>query len=390
MIRRRICVVTGSRAEYGLLTGLIKEIAADPRLELQMLVTGMHLEKKFGLTYHQILKDGFKITAKVPMGLKGDTDSMITAAAGRAVIGFSKILGRLRPDIVVVLGDRFETLSIALATTLMRIPLAHIHGGEVTEGAYDDIIRHAVTKMAHLHFVTHEKNAERIIQMGEESSRIFNVGAPGLDNIHRLSLLSQRELEKRIDFKLDEQTALVTFHPVTMQKGSAKKQVQELLLALKKLGIRCLFTMPNADPENSVIRREIKVFVKTFKDRSKAVESLGSLRYLSLMQYVALMVGNSSSGIIEAPSFKLPVVNIGDRQKGRLRAANVIDVPNHSDAIIRGIKKAYSLKFRQRLKNLKNPYGEGIASERIKEKLKSISLEGLYMKPFIDYGVRHG
>ncbi|MBF0594717.1 MAG: UDP-N-acetylglucosamine 2-epimerase (hydrolyzing) [Candidatus Omnitrophica bacterium] len=382
MKKRKICVVTGSRAEYGLLAGLMKEISADSALELQVVVSGMHLEARFGMTVNQIISDGFKIAARVPMRLTADTDPVITAAAGRGVAGFARAFDRLSPDIVVVLGDRFETLAAATATTLMRLPLAHIHGGEVTEGAYDDIIRHAVSKMAHLHFATHAEHARRIVQMGESPERVFNVGAPGLDNIRQLPLLTREALEKELSFKIGDHTALVTFHPVTMQKGAAGRQVQILLAALEKAGLRYLFTMPNADPENQIIRLKIRSFVKSRSD-AKAVESLGSLRYLSLMKYAAVMVGNSSSGIIEAPSFQLPVVNIGDRQKGRLRAANVIDVPDDAKKILQAILQAASSRFRKSLSTLKNPYGDGHTAPRIRDILKTVSIEGLTMKPFV-------
>lgn len=382
--RRSICVVTGSRAEYGLLYGLMRQINNDSGLILKVVVTGMHLERRFGLTYRQILKDGFCIDAKVHMGLVADTDVIITSSAGRALKELGRVFARLRPDIVVLLGDRFEILAAAVAATLMRLPIAHIHGGEITEGAYDDIIRHSITKMAQLHFVTHADHARRVIQMGESPRRVFTVGALGLDNIKNLHLLPLEELERNLGFRLGGDVALITFHPVTLQKGAAERQVKHLLSALEKSGLRCIFTMPNADPENEVIRREILKFVARKGGLAKAVNSLGSLHYLSLMRYVALMVGNSSSGLIEAPSFRLPVVNIGDRQKGRLRAANVIDVPDDADKIVRAIRHALSTDFRGHLKNLKNPYGDDNTALRIKKVLKRVSLRGILIKPFQD------
>ncbi len=384
MTRRKICVVTGSRAEYGLLSGLMKEIAEDPALELQVVVTGAHLEPRFGMTVRQIVKDGFKIAARVPMGLKADMDVAVAAAAGQAVRGLGTAFSRLSPDIAVVLGDRFEILAAAMAATLMRCPLAHIHGGEVTQGAYDDAIRHAVTKMAHLHFASHPAHARRIIQMGEPPQRVLNVGAMGVDNIRCLPLLSREALEKELSWRIGDDSAMVTFHPVTLYKGQARAQVSAMLAALQRSGLRCLFTMPNADPENHVIRREILSFVKRHSARAVVFESLGTLRYLSLMKYVAVMVGNSSSGIIEAPSFSLPVVNIGDRQKGRLRASNVIDCRDTETAVLRAIRQALSVRFQGKMQGMKNPYGDGLAASRIKRILKHVPLKGLIVKSFND------
>ncbi len=382
--KRKVCIVTGTRADYGLFLGLLREVQQSSRLELQVIATGAHLEKRFGMTCRQIESDGFPISACVPMGLTTDTDIGITLSAGKALGGIGKAIARLSPDIVVLLGDRFETLSAAAAATLMRTPIAHIHGGEVTEGAYDEVIRHSVTKLAQLPFVTHAEHARRGIQMGGFPSRVFNVGAPGLDNIRMLPLMNKVELEKNIDFRLGPDVVLVTFHPVTMQKGAAGGQIRIVLNALEKAGVRCVFTMPNADPENGVIRREILQFSKRKGDAVRVLETLGSLRYLSLMKYAGAMVGNSSSGLIEAPSFRLPVVNIGDRQKGRLRAANVIDVANDTGMISQAIGRALSSEFRSSIRTLKNPYGDGRASMRIRKVLETVSLEGLCMKPFFD------
>ncbi|NTV28849.1 MAG: UDP-N-acetylglucosamine 2-epimerase (hydrolyzing) [Candidatus Omnitrophica bacterium] len=383
-VPRKICVVTGSRAEYGLLWRLMAAIKSDRALALQVVVTGTHLEKRFGSTYRQILADGFKISAKVPMGLDADTDLAVTCSAGEAVAGLGREFARLRPDIIVLLGDRFEILAAAVAATLMRLPVAHIHGGEVTEGAYDDTMRHAVTKMAHLHFVTHPEHARRVVQMGEDPRRVFVVGAPGLDNIRELSLLDKKALEKELKFALGPDTAMVTFHPVTLQKGEAGRHIRCVLDALGRSGLRCIFTMPNADPENTIIRRAILDFVRKKGADAKAVASLGSLRYLSLMQHVAVMVGNSSSGLIEAPSFMLPVVNIGDRQKGRLRAQNVLDAADNADAILAAIHKAVSPRFVASLRGLSNPYGDGRAAPRIKNVLKKTALKSLLLKQFRD------
>ncbi|MFH1582028.1 MAG: UDP-N-acetylglucosamine 2-epimerase [Pseudomonadota bacterium] len=385
---RKICVVTGSRAEYGLLYWLLKEIDQDKGLILQTVVCGMHLSARFGLTYKQIVKDGFKISAKVKMDLSSDQDESIARATGTAMAGFANAFKKLKPDIVVLLGDRFEILAAANAATLMRIPIAHIHGGEVTEGAYDDAIRHAITKMAYLHFAAHKDYARRIIQMGEDPKRVFNCGAPGLDSIRGLKLLSKKQLEKDLGFKLGKDVALVTFHPVTMEKGTAICHIKNLLKALDVSGLRMIFTMPNADAENKVISSMIMKFVKNNPDRACAFISLGQLRYLSLMKEVGLMAGNSSSGILEAPSFKLPVVNIGSRQDGRLKPINVIDCRGDMRSILAAIRCALSANFLSEIKNVRNPFDGGSSSKKIKNVLKHFRLTSP-RKAFLDLKVKY-
>ncbi|MFA5839229.1 MAG: UDP-N-acetylglucosamine 2-epimerase [Candidatus Margulisiibacteriota bacterium] len=380
---RKICVVTGSRAEYGILSGLMHAIKNDRELILQAVVAGMHLEPKFGLTYKEILKDGIKISAKVPMALNSDSDEAITHSVGLAVSGFGKVFKKLKPDVVVVLGDRFEILAASVAAMLFRIPIVHIHGGEITEGAYDDSIRHAITKMAYLHFVSHAEYGQRVIQMGEDPTRVFNFGAPGLDNLKKLKLLSKTELENQLGFTLGQDVALVTFHPVTLEKGSAKVQIDNLLLALSKSGMRIIFTMPNADNENDSIIRAIDKYIQSSHGLAKGFQSLGQLRYFSLMQHVGMMVGNSSSGIIEAASFRLPVVNVGDRQKGRLKPANVIDVAASWESILKGVAKAQSPQFIKSIAGLTNPFWHGNVSSKIKNKLKTYDFSNI-KKRFID------
>lgn len=375
--KRKICVVTGSRAEYGLLYWLMKSIKEDRGLLLQVIVTGTHLEKRFGDTYRQIMKDGFKIDARVPMDLNSDSERGIIKSCGKALAGFADALERLKPDVVVILGDRYEMLMAATAALLSRLPIAHIHGGEVTQGAYDDSIRHAITKMSYLHFVSHGSYAKRVISMGEDPKRVFNFGAPGLDAIKNLNLLSKNALERHLGFKLGKDTAIVTYHPVTLEKGSADFQTAELLKALKQSGLRAVFTSPNADAENKVITSKIKAYIKNDNGRSILVRSLGQLKYLSLMKHAGLMIGNSSSGIIEAPSFKLPVVNIGSRQKGRLRAKNVIDSESNSRAVTIAIRTAVSSRFINSLQGMTNPFGRGDASKKIKAVLKSAKLNEL-------------
>lgn len=378
--KRKICIITGSRAEYGLLYPLMKEIKKDHSLILKIIATGTHLEKKYGNTYNQIEKDGFRIDSKVYMSLKSDKDREIISSCSMALKGFGNTLNILSPDIIVLLGDRFEILMAAVAATIMRIPIAHIHGGEVTLGAYDDAIRHAITKMSYLHFVAHEGYRKRVIQLGEEPKRVFNFGAPGLDNIRSLKLLDKQSLEKQIGFKIDDKTAIVTFHPSTLEKGQAIFQVTNLIEALSETDLRIIFTLPNADQENSIISNKINSFIRRNLERSKMFQSLGNLRYLSLMKYAKVMIGNSSSGIIEAASFKLPVVNIGCRQNGRIRPKNVIETDYKKSSIKRGINRATSAAFADSLKDLENPFGNGEASIKIKKKLKSIDLSNIQKK----------
>lgn len=373
--RRKICVVTGSRAEYGIAYWLMREIESDPALRLQVIVTGMHLEKKFGFTYREIETDGFSIDAKVDMRLVSDNDEAIAKSMALAVAGLASAYKRLSPDIVVLLGDKLEILAAASAALISRIPIAHIHGGEITEGAYDDSVRHAVTKMADLHFVACGEYGRRVIQMGEDPGSVFNFGAPGLDNIRRTKLLDKSKLGKELGIEICEDLALVTFHPVTREKGMAKANIRNLLRALDKVKLRIIFTMPNADAENNVIFQEIKRYVRRNRKTARMFCSMGRVKYLSLLRYCRLMIGNSSSGIIEAPSFALPVVNIGTRQKGRVTARNVINTAENAESIRQAIEKAMSGRFRLSLRGLKNPFGSGTASKKIKDVLKRCDLD---------------
>ena len=384
---RKIAVVTGSRAEYGHLYWIIRGIHEDPELELQLIVTGMHLSPEFGLTVKEIEKDGFPIADKIEMLISSDTETAIATSMGLGMIGFAKAYERLKPDILVVLGDRFEILSAVAAAVPFRIPVAHIHGGEATEGVIDEPIRHAVTKMSHIHFTATERYRKRVIQMGENPKNVFCFGAPGLDNVSKLALLSREELSKELEFPYDRKIGVVTYHSVTLEKDTAGLQISELLNALQYIkDIYWIFTQTNADTSGRIIIKMINDFIKKNPDRGKAFVSLGQLRYLSLLKNVVVMVGNSSSGLIEAPSFELPVVNIGDRQSGRVRGQNVIDVPECKEgAIIHAIEKALSPEFKNSLKGIKNPYWNGYVSEKILEKLKKINLdEKLIKKKFID------
>ncbi|MDH4262378.1 MAG: UDP-N-acetylglucosamine 2-epimerase [Spirochaetia bacterium] len=384
MTRRKICIVTGTRAEYGLLFWLMKEIDADSELQLQLLVTGMHLSPEFGLTYKEIEKE-FKIDKKIEILLSSDTSIGISKSMGLAQISFAEAYEELKPDIVVVLGDRFEIFSAVSAAMIARIPIAHIHGGETTEGAFDEAIRHSITKMSHLHFVATEEYRKRVIQLGEAPNRVYNFGAPGLDNILNLQLLEKSKFEESISFKLGGKNILVTFHPVTLEKATSKDQFQELLNALDALhDTRLIFTKANADTDGRVINEMIDDYVATNKHKATAFTSLGQLRYLSALQFVDAIVGNSSSGLTEAPSFKIATINIGDRQKGRIKSASVIDCQPVKVDILKSFEYLYSLKFQTILKNVENPYGKGGASKKIFSILKKCSLYQVLKKPFYD------
>lgn len=383
---RKIAVITGTRADYGLLYWIIKCINEDPGLELKLIVTGMHLSPEFGLTVQEIEKDGFPISERVDMLLSSDTEKAISTSMGLGTIGFAGAYERLCPDIILLIGDRFESLSAAVASVPFRIPIAHIHGGESTEGAIDEQIRHALTKLSHIHFTATEKYRERVIQMGEAPDRVFCFGAPGLDSIRRLRLLDSRELAEALGLPEDKKLGVVTFHPATLETGNAGEQAQELLSALA--GFKDVFwilTLPNADTGGRAIIKKHEEFTAENPGHARCFSSLGQLKYLSLLRHASVMVGNSSSGLLEAPSFGLPVVNIGNRQEGRIRAANVIDVKEpRRGPIKKGIEKALSDEFRSSLSGIENPYGKGETSDRIVEVLRCISIEGLVKKRFND------
>ncbi len=369
MQKRRICVVTGSRAEYGLLSAVMMEINNDPVFSLQVIATGMHLSPEFGLTYKAIEEDGFQIDLKVEMLLSSDTPVGIAKSIGLGVSGFADALNSLKPDLVILLGDRFEILAAAQAALVARIPLAHIAGGDTTEGAFDEAIRHSITKMSHLHFVTNNAAARRVHQLGENPDHIFTVGSPGIDQIKRIRLLDRKELEEKLAFKLKKRNLMVTFHPVTLDTLPTNVQFQELLSALSGLGsdIGLIFTKPNADTDGRIIAEMIDNFVAA-NHHAKAFTSLGQLLYLSTMAQVDVVVGNSSSGLYEVPSFKKATVNIGDRQKGRLQASSVINCRPETADIIRAIKKAFAMDC----SNAVNPYGDGNSAQKIVASLKTI------------------
>lgn len=373
-MRKKICFVTGSRADYGLLYPLLKKIRGEGEKEfdLKIIATGMHLSREFGSTYKSIKRDGFKIDAKVKMHIFGDSAVDITKSTGQGMVGFADVFNKIKPDMVVLLGDRFEILSSAVAAFFARIPVAHIHGGEMTIGALDDAMRHAITKFSQLHFTSTEVYRRRVIQLGESPKRVFNTGALGIDNIKKMKLLNKSELEKELGIKIKGKTALVTFHPVTLEDKTAGPQFKELLAALSELKeLKVIFTKPNADIGGKIIIRLIDDYIKNNPGKAVGFISLGQLRYLSLIRFVNVVVGNSSSGIIEVPSFNKPTVNIGDRQKGRIKADSVIDCQPRKEDILRALKRTFSPEFRSFCKTVKNVYGNGNAAGRIYKVLKS-------------------
>ena len=384
----KVCIVTGSRAEYGLLRWVMDGIRETTGFELQVIVTGMHLSPEFGLTYKEIEKDGFLIDRKVEILLSSDTPAGLAKSMGLGLIGFGDVLQQLQPDLMLVLGDRFEIFSAVSAALVARIPVAHLHGGESTEGAFDEAIRHSITKMSHLHFAATEDYRNRIIQLGEDPEHVFNVGAPGIDNIKRLKLLGRDALEDELSFKLGGRNLLVTFHPVTLEKATAGHQFKQLLEALDDLqGTHIIFTRPNADTDGRMIIEIMEDYVSRNKETVIAVSSLGTLKYLSAMKYMDGVVGNSSSGLIEAPGFSVGTINIGDRQKGRIRAKSVIDCEPNTIAIKKAFQKLFSSEFQRELMNVENPYGKGGAAKQIVDILKGIDRANLLKKKFHDIKV---
>ena len=384
MRKKKICIVTGSRAEYGLLYWLIREVKIDQNLKLQLIATGMHLSAEFGSTYKEIEKN-FKIDKKIDMHLSSDTTEGISKSMGIAQRSFSEAYNELKPDIIVVLGDRYEIFSAASAAMVSRIPIAHIHGGEATEGSIDEAIRHCITKMSHLHFTAAEEYSKRVIQLGEHPSKVFKVGGMGIENIKRLKLLSKENLEKKIDFKLNIKNILISFHPVTLEKDTSKKQFLEILEAIDDLkDTNIILTKTNSDTDGKIINSMIDEYVAKNKDKSISITSMGQLNFLSALQHIDFIIGNSSSGLLEAPTFKIGTINIGDRQKGRIKAKSVIDCSPNKKSIKDAIKKVYSTEFQNLLKNVKNPYGDGCPSQTIVKILNSVSLDDLLKKSFFN------
>jgi UDP-hydrolysing UDP-N-acetyl-D-glucosamine 2-epimerase len=381
----KICIVTGTRAEYGLLKPLIEKISADDYFTLQLLVTGAHLSPEFGLTYRQIEADGFKIDAKVEMLLSSDTAEGITKSMGLGMIGYADALKQLSPDLLVILGDRYEMLAVASTALIFRIPITHIHGGELTEGAYDDSIRHAITKMSALHFTSTEAYRQRVIQLGEQPDNVFNVGAIGLDNFRSLKLLSKREIEEDLNITFNQFNYLVGFHPETLSNYSVEAQFDALLQAIdKERDSFFIFTKANADNNGRIINQMMEAYVKKHPEKSALFASLGSVRYLSVMKQVTAVVGNSSSGIVEAPSAQTATINIGDRQKGRIQAESIINCNANKEDITSAFNIAKSEEFRKKIEDVTNPYGNGTASTQIMKILRSLSPDRLSHKTFYD------
>jgi GDP/UDP-N,N'-diacetylbacillosamine 2-epimerase (hydrolysing) len=383
--KRKICVVTGARADYGLLYELMKEIKDDPDLELQLIATGMHLSLEFGLTYRKIEEDGFTINEKVEMLLSSDTPIGIANSIGLGVIGFADVFARLKPDILVVLGDRYEIFAAAQAAMAAKIPIAHIHGGETTGGAMDEAMRHAITKMSHFHFTAAEPYRQRVIQLGELPDRVLNFGAPGLDNLENTNLLDRDDFERAIEFQLGALSFLVTYHPVTLSAEGPEKPFKELLGAIDHFSeAKIILTKANADASGRIINQKIDDYAQRNPLRAKVFTSMGQLLYWSAMKNVDIVIGNSSSGLIEAPILKKTTVNIGQRQSGRLRADSVIDCEEKEQAIVSAVEKGLSPEFKSMLKNVASPYGKGNVSLKIKDYLKKVSLQNVLMKQFYD------
>lgn len=381
---RKICFVTGTRAEYGLLSRLMRLVKEDKDLQLQVIATNMHLMPEYGETYKEIEKDGFTIDKKVYMHKPSDDAHGIISSMAEEMQGMNDALSELKPDILVLLGDRYEILVAAQVALIHRVPIAHIHGGEVTEGAFDDAIRHSVTKMSSLHFTSCEEYRHRVIQMGEHPSRVFDVGSLGVENIKAVPLMTKDELEASLDFKIDTQTILVTYHPVTLG-GDPAKDIREFLDALDQFkDLKVIFTMPNSDTGRDAIALAVENYVEKHSNRAKAYTSLGLKRYLSTLQFVKAAVGNSSSGIIEVPSFGIPTLNIGDRQKGRLASKSVVNCGTSKDEVIAGLKLCLSEEMQKAAKTYENPYAKPDTANLIYQELKNVELAGLNLKTFYD------
>jgi len=392
-LKSKICVYTSCRSEYGLLHGVMQKIQVSDALRLQIIVSGMHLSPEFGMTIEEIRTDGFEPDENIEILLSGDTPTAICKSMGLALIGYGDALQRLTPDILVVLGDRFETFCMAAAAQVCRVPMAHIHGGETTEGAFDEAFRHAITKMAHLHFASCDAYRRRIIQMGEAPDRVFNVGSLGVENIRSTPLMGRGELAESIGFDLENPYFLVTFHPVTLEQSTSKVQFQALLDALDAFPkVNVIFSKANADTDGRGINRLIDDYAEQNPKRSLAVTSLGMKRYLSAMKFCAAVIGNSSSGIVETPSFKIPSINIGDRQKGRIQAASILNCSPEPKAIRQTIEQALSPNFQKILSSISNPYDRPGTCAAIVKSLEMTDISGITKKTFynIDFPVDSG
>ncbi len=378
---KKICIVTATRAEYGLLKPVIEKIYKSEMAELKLVVTGMHLSPEFGLTYREIEEDGYPIDQKIEMLLSSDTPTGITKSMGIALMGFADYFSVNRPDIVVILGDRYEMLMVASAAMIARIPIAHLHGGEKTEGAVDEAIRHSITKMSQLHFTATEEYRRRVIQLGEQPDRVYNVGALGVENARKVDLLSKEELERQIGFHFSEPTIMVTYHPVTLEMLTAREQFADILSVIDShKEISVIFTKANADTDGRIINQMIDEYVRENSDRCAVYTSLGQRRYLSTLQYVDAVLGNSSSGLVEVPSFHIPTINIGDRQRGRVCAKSVIHCRNTVREIEEALHMALSAEFRKSLTIMQNPYEKEGTSDKIVAIITNVLDNGIEMK----------
>lgn len=379
---KKIAVFTGSRAEYGLLFQLMKRIQSSQSLDLQIIASGMHLSPEFGLTYEQIEKDGFSIDKKVEMLLSSDTSLGVVKSMGLGLISYGEALEELKPDMLVILGDRYEAFAMASACLILKVPVVHLHGGEITQGAFDESIRHAITKISSLHFTSTEQYKKRVIQLGERPERVFNVGGLGIENIKQLELLNKKDFEKSIDFELGQRNLLVTYHPVTLEENGALQEFDYLLQALNQLeATKIIFTMPNSDNNSRAIIQIIENYVNSNKDKACCFTSLGQLRYLSALKHVTAVAGNSSSGVIEVPSFEIGTLDIGDRQKGRIKGESVVECLPTLDSISDGLNEVLSSNY----KGIVNPYDAGIdASKVIVDELTKAEPSSLIRKPFYD------
>ncbi len=388
-MRNKICIVTGTRAEYGLLKPLIDKVYKSKEFELQLTVTGMHLSPEFGLTYKEIEQDGYPIISKIEMLLSSDSAVGITKSMGMAMLGFADFFQSNKPDILVILGDRYEIFAAAAAAMAANIPIAHIHGGELTEGVIDEAIRHSITKMSHIHFTSTEEYRRRVIQLGEQPQSVYNVGALGIENIKEMKLLDKSSLEEALDFRFRKQTIMVTYHPVTLENETSEEQFKNILDVInenKKISV--IFTKANSDMNGRIINQMIDDFVSRNKERCAGYTSLGQLKYLSALQYCKAVVGNSSSGIIEVPSFGIPTVNIGDRQRRRLHAKSVISCRNEKEEIAAALQKALSDEFINEIASVKNPYEGQHTSDKIFKIINKALCSGINIKKkFYDIGV---
>ncbi|WP_433901929.1 UDP-N-acetylglucosamine 2-epimerase [Sphingobacterium puteale] len=385
---KKICIVTATRAEYGLLKPLMHKLQESDQFELQIVVTGAHLSPEFGLTYQFLEQDGFHIDEKVEMLLSSDTATGIVKSMGVGMIGYAETFSRLSPAAIVILGDRYEMLSIASAAAIFNIPVIHLHGGEITEGAYDDAIRHAISKLSKLHFTSTEEYRRRVIQMGEQPNKVYNVGAIGLDNITTMDLLSKEQLEKDLGIRFKRYNYQVTFHPETLSHISSKEQFELLLSAIdEQEDSYFIFTKSNADTDGRIINQLIDQFVANNGHKASAYNSLGSLRFLSVVNVCDAIVGNSSSGIIEAPSLNTPTINIGDRQRGRTQAESILNCPVEKEEILKSFRIIKEARFREKLIGLVNPYGNGGTTEKILQILSNLDFDQLTAKTF--YNIKY-